>query len=252
MNPVDRVAVVIPARNEERRLDQCLRALSAARQELARARPLVAVQVTVVLDRCTDRSAAAVLAHTGVRGVLSSAGMVGAARRLGVRQALAENMIHPDRTWIACTDADSLVPSQWLLRHVEIADRGADLLLGTVIPDPSELSDTAFDEWLELNPQHDGHPYVHGANLGVRATAYLDAGGFPSVSEHEDVLLATAVRAISDRVVSSAGCPVLTSARVHGRTPGGFAGYLAALQHRPGVPVALDRTDLLVAGGGQQ
>lgn len=251
MSVVERVAVVIPARNEERRLDQSLRAVRSARQALAEARPQVAVQVTVVLDRCTDRSAAAVLAHAGVRGVLSNAGMVGAARRIGVRHALADKRIDAHRTWIACTDADSLVPPDWLLRHVEIADDGADLVLGTVIPDPSELSDTAFDEWLQLNPQHDGHPYVHGANLGVRAATYLAAGGFPAVSEHEDVLLATAVRAVSDRVVSTAGCPVLTSARVHGRTPGGFAGYLAALQRRPGFDALDGRGDLLSAGGQQ-
>ncbi len=251
MNRIDRVAVVIPARNEQQRLGRCLEAVAAARRELIEFRPQVSVQVTVVLDRCTDGSADAVRTHTGVRGVVSTAGMVGAARRIGVRDALTGLGIHRDRTWIACTDADSVVPPDWLLRHTEIADQGADLLLGTVLPDRSELSGPEFEEWLSRHPQHDGHPYVHGANLGVRAAAYLRVGGFQRVSEHEDVMLADAVRSVGRRVVSTADCPVVTSARVHGRTPGGFAGYLAALRNRP-VRAVDGRGDLLVSGAGQQ
>lgn len=249
MTGVDHLAVVIPARNEERRLDHCLRAVTAARHRLGEVRPDVTVQVIVVLDRCTDGSAAAVMAHPDVRGIRSSAGMVGAARRLGVRQALGSSGIDVPRTWIACTDADSVVPSDWLLRHVQIADGGADLLLGTVIPHPSELSDETFTQWLLRNPQHDDHPYVHGANLGIRGSIYLAAGGFPPVAEHEDVRLVGAVRTLTARVVSTASVAVVTSARVHGRTPGGFAGYLAALQSGSQVPDHPGWDDLLAAGG---
>ena len=40
------------------------------------------------------------------------------------------------------------------------------------------------------------HPHVHGANLGIRASAYLAAGGFPPLRTAEDhALLAAATRA---------------------------------------------------------
>ncbi|MFC6344030.1 hypothetical protein ACFP8W_18770, partial [Nocardioides hankookensis] len=68
---------------------------------------------------------------------------------------------------------------------------------------------------------------VHGANLGVRLTAYLEAGGFPEVREHEDVALFEAVLRTGRPWVT--GTRVTTSARLRGRTPGGFAGYLRAL-----------------------
>jgi hypothetical protein len=58
---------------------------------------------------------------------------------------------------------------------------------------------------------------------------YRRAGGFPSNAEHEDVLLARRIRSLGGRVVSAAGHPVLTSARLDGRTPGGVAGYLRSL-----------------------
>ncbi len=248
MTAVDRVAVVVPARNEERRIGTALAAIEAATLTLAAAHPAVTVRVVVVLDRCTDGTAAVLTRFPGVLAVPSTAGMVGAARSTGVLAALAEPGVVVERTWIATTDADSRVPADWLRHHVEIAREGADLLLGTVLPDPAELTAEAYDAWLEHNPQLDDHPYVHGANLGVRADRYLRVGGFRRVREHEDVLLATAVRASGAVVASPGAHPVLTSARAAGRTPGGFAGYLAELQRRPAIT---GRGGLLPALGQQ-
>jgi hypothetical protein len=70
---------------------------------------------------------------------------------------------------------------------------------------------------------------VHGANLGIRASAYLAAGGFRSLRTAEDHALVAAA--------ASAGCPVLqagditvqTSARRQARAPGGFSHLLRTL-----------------------
>lgn len=242
MTTIDRVVVVVPARNEERRLGRALTAVRGAARVLSAARPTVTVAVFVVLDRCTDGTADVLRRFPGVHPVTSTAGMVGAARRSGITEALADPAATAARTWIATTDADSVVPTDWLCRHLDIADMGADLMLGTVVPDPAELDERALTAWTAQHPQIDGHPYVHGANLGVRADTYLRAGGFAEVREHEDVLLAAAVRALGGVVVSPAGGPVRTSARTVGRTPGGFAEYLGALQRQAGVglsPVGL-------------
>ena len=56
---------------------------------------------------------------------------------------------------------------------------------------------------------------------------YEAAGGFPPVAEHEDVRLVEAVRALAEaRVRATDTTRVLTSSRLTGRTPGGFAGHL--------------------------
>lgn len=159
----------------------------------------------------------------------TSAGRVGAARRIGLRYALDVLDSDPARCWIANTDADSLVAENWLTAHLALAAHGADLVLGTVTPSRDELVPITFDTWSARHPQHDGHPYVHGANLGIRGETYLRVGGFPPVAEHEDVELTMAVRRLGGQVISTASCPVITSGRTVGRTPGGFAGYLAAL-----------------------
>ncbi|MEP6745038.1 MAG: glycosyl transferase, partial [Gemmatimonadota bacterium] len=57
---------------------------------------------------------------------------------------------------------------------------------------------------------------------------YLAASGFPLEPEHEDVHLVAHLRAEQGlREVASDRCWVLTSGRSVGRTPGGYAGYLA-------------------------
>ena len=54
---IDRIAVVLPAHNEEEHLGRALLAVQRAADALHRLRPDVDVRVTVVLDSCTDGSA---------------------------------------------------------------------------------------------------------------------------------------------------------------------------------------------------
>lgn len=225
---VTHLVVVVPARNEQERLPRCLRALQDAVGQLLQQRPLV-VRVVVVLDRCTDGTHGIAAGWPGVDVVVSGHGRVGAARALGIRHAVAAVGGPSPAVWIACTDADSVVPADWLLTHLWHADRGADLVLGTVRPDPAELSDTAMKGWLDRHVLTDGHPHVHGANLGVRADIYHSVGGFADLDVHEDVRFTAEVRGAGGRVVSTGRAPVLTSARLAGRTPAGMSSYLRRL-----------------------
>lgn len=225
-----RLAVVIPARNEERRLPRCLDAIGQAESELRRTHPSAAPsRVVVVLDRCTDGSRELMAGWPSVEVVLSDHGQVGAARALGVRRALRSSGELPAPGWIACTDADSAVPTDWLVTHLAQARSGTELLLGLVQPDPAELAPELLRRWTRAHRLTDGHPHVHGANLGISADMYRRAGGFPLVSAHEDVQLTARVRQLGGRVVSTASSPVLTSARTSGRAPAGMAGYLTEL-----------------------
>jgi hypothetical protein len=223
---IDTVIVVVPARDEEARLPRCLAALddavTAMREEFGADAP--AVSVLVVLDRCTDGSAAIVAGWPGVQALQSDAGSVGSARRLGVQRQLARAV--PERTWVATTDADSAVPRRWLSVQLTLAEAGTELLLGTVLPD-AELPAADRARWHAEHDLVDGHPHVHGANLGVRADRYLAAGGFSDVDSDEDVLLVQALRGLGVHECRTALIPVLTSGRLDGRAPGGFGGYLA-------------------------
>ena len=229
--PLPVLGVVIPARNERDRLPRCLRAVFAAdaqlRRELADAPP---VRVVVVLDRCTDGSDSVVARWPGVETLIRDFGNVGAARAAGVAHLLGSPGGR-ELEWIACTDADSAVPAGWLVHQMNHARSDTDLLLGVVRPDALELEPSSLNRWMSQYHLHDGHPHVHGANMGFRVGAYRRAGGFPALAEHEDVVLARRIRSLGSRVVSAAAHPVLTSGRMDGRTPGGLAGDLRSLSH---------------------
>jgi len=63
----------------------------------------------------------------------------------------------------------------------------------------------------------------------VRASTYLEIGGFASLSQHEDVDLVSRLRAHGAQIHETGEIPVRTSARKTGRTPGGYAGWVRDL-----------------------
>ncbi|WP_043674087.1 glycosyltransferase [Clavibacter michiganensis] len=217
------VAVVIPARDEEELVGRCLASVAAA-AERARADD-VDVRVTLVADDCRDDTAGIARA-AGVEVIETADGRVGAARARGVDAALAAWGGSAEELWIACTDADSEVPPAWITSQLELADAGADVVVGTVRPELADLSPEQVAAWRATRVPGQANGHVHGANLGVRGDAYLAAGGFPAVAEHEDVDLVARLRARGASVAASAAGEVLTSSRREGRTPGGYAGYL--------------------------
>ncbi|MGI8880775.1 MAG: glycosyltransferase [Jatrophihabitans sp.] len=223
---IEHIAVVIPARNEELTIDECLRAVCVARAAVD-----CSVRIVVVLDACRDRTRALVGRHEGIETVVVSARCVGAARAAGIDHVLATTAYPTDGIWLANTDADSSVPPHWLSQALCEAHDGADLVLGTVVP--HGVSGALARAWSARHEPGDGHSHVHGANLGVRASTYLAAGGFPAVATAEDVGLVDRVTTrTTARIARVGSIPVLTSGRVEGRSPEGFAGYLTRLAAR--------------------
>jgi cellulose synthase/poly-beta-1,6-N-acetylglucosamine synthase-like glycosyltransferase len=226
---IQTVAIVVPAGNEEGLVGHCLDAIAAARHHAHHhvRRPLQ-IRTVVVLDRCVDATASAVSARTGVETITSDAGRVGSARALGVEHVLA-GIDTLAEAWVANTDADSRVPADWITRMVHEADRGAQVVLGTVLP-ADGLSPFRRRLWGERHDLEDGHRHVHGANFGIRADTYRRLGGWPPLASGEDVALASrAEMAGTIKTVRTAGIPVVTSARLRGRAPHGFAAYLQSL-----------------------
>ncbi|MFC7490709.1 MULTISPECIES: glycosyltransferase [unclassified Knoellia] len=228
------VHVVIPARDEEQLLPRCLASLERARLALRVARPDLLVDTSVVLDRCGDRSGVVVDAAR-VHSRTVDFGMVGATRDAGVRWALSSgtlNGIRPDELWIACTDADTVVPEHWLTGQLDLA-LAHDAVIGTV--EPYGLTDTeVLALWRARHHLFDGHPHVHGANLGLRGSTYLEVGGFRALATDEDVDLVRRIRAHTDRWVATDAVRVASSARRIGRARGGFADFIVALEEEVG------------------
>lgn len=223
---LERIGVVVPAHQEQDRLPACLAAL-----QVAAAGSPVPVELLVVADACTD--ATVPLARAAGAGVLEiDARNVGAARAAGWRQLCPSPA---PGIWLATTDADTLVPPDWLARMVAYADAGWDAVVGTVqVDDWAEAgrSDRLRRAWLATYVAAAEH--VHGANLGVRASSYAAVGGVPEQTLSEDAGLVQALRDAGQRVRYASDIPVVTSARSSDRAPGGFASYLDGLEQASG------------------
>lgn len=237
---IEAVAIVLPVRDEELRLGACLEAIAVARQQVE-----VPAHLVVVLDGCRDASgriaeAALVEGDLLLRVEHRS---VGAARACGAEAAFRALAPLPlERIWLANTDADSRVPLDWLGAQLALAADGVAAMAGTV----------EVEAWDGHPPERvrgyqrfyaqdrDGaHPHVHGANLGVRADAYRASGGFAPLATGEDVALWKALGERGWPRVSTRAIPVITSSRLRGRAPAGFAAFLEGWgRSSPGDPAS--------------
>lgn len=234
---IDAVAVVVPARDEAERLPGCLASVLVAARACR-----VPVAVVVVLDGCRDDSLAvarrALARHRGPwRVVDAAASCVADVRDDGIETALTmlRTRGHDGTIWVANTDADTRVPVDWLKGQVALAEAGADLVAGyAALDDDPVLSPRArhaYAAYMAARARDDGtHVHVYGANLGMRASTWRSVGGFPRVTVGEDTALVNAVTRAGGRVVRPVEPTVVTSARRHGRAPGGLAALLDTLE----------------------
>jgi glycosyltransferase involved in cell wall biosynthesis len=213
------IGVVIPVYNEAALLGDCLEAVDrAARDTGLDGEP---VEVVVVLDACTDRSAA-VAVHHRTQIVSLDAHCVGAARALGASFALDFGA-----RWVAFTDADTIVPANWLSAQLAAA---ADAACGPVwIADwsghPSGVRERFLHHYGAVDARH-----VHGANLGLSAAAYRASGGFRSLPQGEDAALVSSLIERGGEIAWNGSPRVTTSARWESAVEGGLASLLRNLR----------------------
>ncbi|OZC02503.1 glycosyltransferase [Rubricoccus marinus] len=250
-----RASVVVPARNEARRLPALIGAL--AEQRDAHDQPLApgTLDVLVLLNNCTDRSAEAVADAASrypsldVRAVSLTfppeVACVGHARRVLLDAACARlhDVGRPEGA-ILSTDADTVPAPDWVAATLAELASGADAVGGRALLLREEraalapgvrrlyLLDLAYRRAIEevrglYAPEaHDPIPRHHhhfGASLAVTAGVYAAVGGQPVATTSEDVALVHALVGGGYRLRHSPHVRVFTSARTSGRADGGLA-----------------------------
>jgi cellulose synthase/poly-beta-1,6-N-acetylglucosamine synthase-like glycosyltransferase len=219
----------VPACNEETTVEACIVSIRGA---LAACAELASSWIVVVADSCADSTVelATIALGNGGTVIECSVASPGLARRRGANEVLRYFAARPrEHIWLANTDADSQPHSDWIVRQLQLADDGYCGVAGIVRIQPDDLERPeilqAFLSDYALSADG-GHPHVHGANLGIRADAYMDAGGWRDLAVAEDHVLWTCVRARGWHVISSIASVVTTSGRLCGRARGGFADAL--------------------------
>ncbi|MBB4932768.1 glycosyltransferase involved in cell wall biosynthesis [Lipingzhangella halophila] len=228
-------AVAVPAHDEASVIVPCLRAVTAS---LASCRLAPERQhLVVVADACNDATAA-IARGMGAHVVEIAHRSVGVARSEGMRYALGITGVRSaEEIWLATTDADSLVPLQWLPEQLRYADAGWDAVAGTVVVQdwsqrPPGLAEAFAQRYRAGRFEH---PHIHGANLGIRASAYLASGGFRGLACSEDSTLVAALRARGHSIRRPSDLSVLTSARPDARVCGGFGDTLTCMVNEIGL-----------------
>jgi cellulose synthase/poly-beta-1,6-N-acetylglucosamine synthase-like glycosyltransferase len=222
------VGVIVPAQNEESTIERCIRTILSS---LAQAR-VRNKWLAVVADACTDTTAARARRALGIHGevVEIHARSAGAARRIGAASVLRHfKGVEPSRIWMANTDADTHVPDNWITVQLSLAEAGVTGVAGIVRLDSggAAAAHEIHHATYEISPTGT-HSHVHGANLSMRADAYLDVGGWSTLPLAEDHCIWRRLRHRGWRVSSPVESVVITSPRLEGRAPGGFADTLKA------------------------
>lgn len=227
------IAVVVPAADEEQCVGACVRSLRAALRRVSC--PGRRGLLVLALNGCTDGTEAEARAvDPDIDLVHLDGRCVGAARRAGTERALRLLAgLPPEEVWLASTDADGTVPEDWLEGQLRYAGQGREAVAGLVqVTDwgdrPPEVA-RRFARYLQATGRGQGHPHVHGANLGMTAAAYRNAGGWQPLASGEDVALWRALGERGARLAQVDDVVVTTSARRDSRAPGGFAGLLDGL-----------------------
>ena len=121
------VAVLIPARDEEKLLPKCLRSVLDAAAGLPSS---VSFDVVVVVDSSTDATqeiAERLLDRHGVV-VTTNVAVVGSSRSLAAQTALTRYSGPLSKCWLANTDADCSVPRTWLIDQIAVAAQNVEAI----------------------------------------------------------------------------------------------------------------------------
>lgn len=165
------ISVIVPALNEEKDLEACLRRLSCQRVDED-------YEIIVVDGGSKDGTVCLAEKHADLIISQNSRG-IGGARRDGAKAASGDKL--------AFTDADTLVSPEWLS---EISSNliGWEASTGPVIYPQSDIRSEIIESWRSLYRllSFSNFHYIIGSNMAVRANAYWKAGGHSEISLLDD------------------------------------------------------------------
>ena len=218
-----KIGIVIPAHNEAMTIAKCLASVQSAIKQLP---SMIKAYPLVVLDSCIDETQEIVKA-AGIDYLFCDYQCVGQVRDIGIRHAIANGA-----TWLACTDADSVVAVDWLVQQIEhISHQSTDVICGVVEVDSwTHLKAQTRESYIDHYQDKMGHPHIHGANLSFTSDAYMAVGGFAHIPCHEDVDLVGKFEAQSYAITWSNRVRITTSSRLQARASEGFAAFLNNLE----------------------
>lgn len=247
------VIVAIPAHNEAERIEACLRALSEQRSLDGTTLPPGTFSVILYVNNSTDGTDAVARSLIGtlpydldiLKVWLDDAdASAGGARRLAMAEAARRLEAVAGNGILMTTDADTVVPPEWIAHAISIIGNGVDAVTGGLVLDAadearlpvhlkargalearyggllceleSRFDPQDYDPW----PRHADEP---GASLALTLASFKAIKGVPRQALGEDKALCNALRREGFRIRHAPELSVTTSGRLTGRACGGCA-----------------------------
>lgn len=187
-------SVIVPARNEEENIGRLLESLASQRY------PKHLFEIIVADDHSTDRTAEIVRTFDGVQLVQLTEDKINSYKKKAIETGIAS----AKNEWIVCTDADCIVPQDWLLTFSSfIAERKPVFVAAPVnlIPGSSRRRTLYIFQALDFltlqgitgaSVHSKQHNMCNGANLAYRRDVFYEVGGFKgidNIASGDDMLL---------------------------------------------------------------
>ena len=195
-HPKTRVSVIIAARNEEKNIASCL--FSVAEQNY----PPGLFEVIVVDDQSEDNTAAIVQRISGIYSNISCISLVGDENMVAYKKkAIATGISSAKGTLMVTTDADCIVPENWLKNIVAFYEKtNAVFIAAPVVMAPGKGLVKVFQslDFLSLQGITGAsvfakfHTMCNGANLAYEKKVFEEVNGFAGVDDiasGDDMLL---------------------------------------------------------------
>jgi len=211
----ERISAIVPARNEERTIEACVRSL-ARQAEIA--------EIFVVNDHSTDRTAEIVQGLTkDIRKLQLLEAPEIPAGWLGKNHAVWEGAKHATSRWLLFTDADAELLDGAAARALRIARETGAVLVSF---SPEQVTKTWYEKALipfvysrlanhfsydAVNDAESKTAAANGQFLMIRENVYDEIGGHESVAGEvlEDVALAKRTKAARYRIWFGSGVGVV-------------------------------------------
>ncbi|HRI19719.1 MAG TPA: glycosyltransferase [Panacibacter sp.] len=198
LKPVTRFSIVIAARNEEKNIEKCVRSV------IANNYPKNLFEIIVADDFSTDATAAIVkkmqeqfsnIRLIQLENIVDN--KLNSYKKKAIESAINESLFE----WIVCTDADCIVPSNWLrLFDAYIQSNNCVFVAAPVkfINNNSFISIFQCLDFISLqgitaaSVSAGFHSMCNGANLAYSKEAFYKTGGFTSIdniASGDDMLL---------------------------------------------------------------
>lgn len=192
-----RVSVIIPARNEEASISDCLQSL------MNQTYPASLFEILVVNDHSEDRTEEIVRGFNqsnikllNLRDHIPS-GPINSYKKKAIETAVAA----AGGDWILCTDADCILPPDWIRSMVLFANLNQCVFIAAPVTMPSNRTLLSIFQALDFSCLQGItgavvfkkiHCMCNGANIGYDRKIFEEIGGFAGIDEKasgDDMLL---------------------------------------------------------------